>query len=65
MIVVPSLLTTLLLLLRRCNEGGLRIAQGLVKKFFVGVLVLEAQQRVSGGGVVELLGALDTVSDRA
>ena len=43
-------------------EGGLRITQGLVKKFFVGVLVLEAQQRVSGGGVVQLLGALDTVS---
>jgi len=43
-------------------EGGLRIAQGLVKKFFIGILVLEAQQRVSGGGVIRLLDTLDTVS---
>lgn len=35
-------------------EGSLRIAIGLTKKFFLGVLVLELLARVSGGGVLAL-----------
>ena len=42
-------------------EGGMRIAFGLVKKFFLGVIVLEVIQRLSGGGIVSLLPILDTV----
>lgn len=43
-------------------EGRFRITQGLVKKFFLGVLMLEPQQRVSCGGVIRMLGARDTVN---
>jgi alginate O-acetyltransferase complex protein AlgI len=42
-------------------EGGMRIAFGLVKKFFFGTVVLEVIQRVSGVGIVQLLPVLDTV----
>ena len=46
-------------------EGGLRIAQGLVKKFFLGVLVLEAIQRSAGGDVFDLLDHLPDASPAA
>lgn len=38
-------------------EGVLRIAIGLCKKFFLGVLVLELLSTVSGGGLLELSAA--------
>jgi alginate O-acetyltransferase complex protein AlgI len=43
-------------------EGGLRIAAGIVKKFFVGVLVAEAIQRITGGDVLTLIEHLHRVS---
>lgn len=42
-------------------EGTMRIAFGLVKKFFFGTLVLEVIDRLSGGGIVALLPQLHTV----
>ena len=43
-------------------EGGLRIAAGIVKKFFVGVLVAEAIQRITGGDVKTLIAHLHHTS---
>lgn len=43
------------------TEGGMRIAFGLVKKFFFGAIVLETIDVLSGGGIVALLPALDSV----
>jgi len=43
-------------------EGGLRIIQGLVKKFVLGVLVAAALRWTTGGNLAHLLDRLETVS---
>lgn len=46
-------------------EGGQRIAQGIVKKFLFGTIVLELIEQTSGGGVLVLLADPDAVSPLA
>lgn len=43
-------------------EGVLRIGIGLVKKFYLGVIVLATIRQLSGGGLVAMASNLDTVS---